>query len=78
MRTAKAYRGKGIASQMLEHIIQTAKRRSYKWLYLETEALPEFLPARALHIKYGFEYCGPIDQYIAQWARYEQCCLLCT
>lgn len=65
MRTAKAHRGKGIASQMLEHLIQAAKRRSYQYLYLETGVLPEFLPARALYIKYGFEYCGPFEQYVA-------------
>lgn len=64
MRTAKAHRGKGIASQILEHIIQVAKERSYQCLYLETGSLPEFLPARSLYIRYGFEYCGPFDQYV--------------
>ncbi|MBW4660528.1 MAG: GNAT family N-acetyltransferase [Drouetiella hepatica Uher 2000/2452] len=63
MRTAKAHRRKGIASKVLEHIIQEAKRRSYDRLYLETGALPEFAPARALYLRYGFEYCSPFAEY---------------
>ena len=64
MRTAKAHRGKGIASKMLEHIIQEAQRRSYDRLNLETGALPEFAPARALYLRYGFEYRDPFAEYI--------------
>ncbi|MEO0459011.1 MAG: GNAT family N-acetyltransferase [Cyanobacteria bacterium P01_A01_bin.114] len=64
MRTARAHRGKGIASKMLEHIIQEAERRAYTCLNLETGAMPEFAPARALYTRYGFEYRGPFADYV--------------
>lgn len=64
MRTARAYRGKGIGSQMLEHIIQAAQQRTYTCLNLETGAMAEFAPARALYSRYGFEYCNPFADYI--------------
>jgi putative acetyltransferase len=65
MRTAKAHRSRGVASKILEHIIKEAERRAYDFLNLETGALPEFAPARALYIRYGFEYRrGPFAEYI--------------
>jgi putative acetyltransferase len=64
MRTAKAHRRKGIASKILEHIIKEAERRAYDCLNLETGALPDFAPARALYIRYGFKYRGPFAEYI--------------
>jgi len=63
MRTAKHYRGKGVASVMLEHIISTAQSRWYDNLYLETGGFPAFEPARALYTKYGFNYCKPFAGY---------------
>lgn len=63
MRTAKAHRGKGIGSKVLEHIIQEAKRRAYTCLNLETGSMSEFAPARALYKRYGFEYRGPFGEY---------------
>ena len=64
MRTAKAHRGSRVASKILDHIIEEAKRRAYDRLNLETGALPEFAPARALYVRYGFEYRGPFAEYI--------------
>ncbi len=64
MRTAKTHRGKGVGSTMLEHIIREAERRAYSRLYLETGAMPEFAPARALYSRYGFEFRGPFADYI--------------
>jgi putative acetyltransferase len=63
MRTAEPHRGRGVASRILEHIIQEAKRRTYDRLYLETGAMPEFSPARSLYLRYGFEYRGPFADY---------------
>jgi len=63
MRTAKAHRGRGVASKMLEHLIKEARRRAYDVLYLETGSLPEFAPARTLYLRYGFEYRGPFAEY---------------
>jgi putative acetyltransferase len=64
MRTAKAHRRRGVASNILEHIIKEAERRGYDCLNLETGAFPEFAPARALYRRYGFEYRGPFAEYI--------------
>lgn len=64
MRTAKTHLRKGVASRILGHIIQEAKRRAYTCLKLETGSFPEFAPARALYTRYGFEYCGPFADYI--------------
>jgi putative acetyltransferase len=56
MRTVKAYRRRGVASKILEHIIKEAQQRAYDCLNLETGAMTEFTAARALYIRYGFEY----------------------
>ncbi|MEM7712186.1 MAG: GNAT family N-acetyltransferase [Cyanobacteria bacterium P01_A01_bin.68] len=64
MRTAETHRKKGVASKILEHIIKEAERRSYDCLNLETGSFPEFLPARALYIRYGFEFREPFGEYI--------------
>ena len=64
MRTASAYLRKGVASKMLEHIIEEAKRRSYGRLSLETGSMSYFEPARKLYAKFGFRYCGPFASYV--------------
>ena len=63
MHTALAHRGRGVGSRMLEHIIDEAQRRAYDSLNLETGAMPEFAPARALYARYGFEARGPFADY---------------
>lgn len=63
MRTARAYRNRGVASKMLGHIIDEAKRRSYRRLSLETGAMEFFAPARSLYRKFGFEACRPFGNY---------------
>jgi putative acetyltransferase len=63
MRTTLAHRRQGVASKILEHLIQEANRRAYADLHLETGSQPEFASARALYIRYGFEYRGPFADY---------------
>ncbi len=63
MRTANAHRRRGVASQMLKHIIQEAKQRGYDRLYLETGSFSAFAPAQALYQNHGFEYCSPFGEY---------------
>ena len=65
MRTATAHLRKGVASKMLTHIIEEAKRRSFRRLSLETGAMPYFDPARKLYARFGFTYCGPFANYVA-------------
>lgn len=64
MLTAKAHRRQGVASKIVEHIIEEAQRRGYNCLNLETGVCPEFAPARALYTLYGFEYRSPFAEYI--------------
>ena len=63
MRTAAAYRGQGIASKLLRHIIHEAEQRGYERLSLETGSMPFFEPARTLYEKFGFTYCAPFSTY---------------
>lgn len=63
MRTAKPFRNKGVASELLRFIIQHAKQKNYKTLNLETGTQDYFLGARALYLGFGFQYCEPFGQY---------------
>jgi putative acetyltransferase len=63
MRTAYAYQRKGIASQMLQHILKEALRRGYRRLSLETGSMEDFAPARRLYARFGFTECGPFADY---------------
>ena len=63
MRVLAAYRGKGVASHLLEHIINTSKGRGYRTVSLETGSMAFFEPARRLYIKYGFVACSAFGNY---------------
>ncbi len=63
MRTHASCKRNGIASTMLAHMIDVAKRRRYRRLSLETGALPFFEPARRLYTKFGFRPCAPFADY---------------
>ena len=65
MRTAYAYQRKGVASQMLRHLMQDARRRGYRRLSLETGSMAYFEPARRLYAAFGFTNCAPFGSYIA-------------
>lgn len=63
MRTASTHLRRGVASKMLRHILDEAKRRGYSRLSLETGAMAYFEPARRLYGGFGFTPCGPFDAY---------------
>lgn len=63
MRTANAYRGKGVAVKLMAHILAVAAERKYDRVSLETGPEDFFLPARKLYERFGFEYCGPYGDY---------------
>ncbi|MDT3295024.1 GNAT family N-acetyltransferase [Shewanella sp. SP2S2-6] len=63
MRTATPYKQQGIASKILQHLINDAKSTGIKRLSLETGSMDFFNPARMLYSKFGFEICGPFDCY---------------
>jgi putative acetyltransferase len=64
MRTSGVYRGCGIGSILLIHLIKDAKLNGFKKLSLETGSMPFFAPARAMYEKHGFNYCGPFGNYV--------------
>ena len=63
MRTSEKARNKGVASQLLAHVLTVAQERQYKKLSLETGSMDFFKPARNLYAKYGFIYCAPFADY---------------
>jgi len=63
MRTAKGATRRGVASTLLAHIVEEARKRGAKRLYLETGAEDFFAPARALYQRFGFEACEPFADY---------------
>ncbi len=65
MRTALAHRRKGVARAILERIIREAANRSYMRLWLETGSAVAFEPARNLYSTFGFQYCPPFGDYVA-------------
>lgn len=63
MRTAYTYQRKGVASQMLRHLLEEGKRRGYGRLSLETGSMEYFEPARRLYASFGFACCAPFGSY---------------
>lgn len=63
MRTTPELRGQGIASQLLCHVLGTARVRGVERISLETGSMEFFAPARALYKKHGFEQCQPFGSY---------------
>ena len=63
MRAATAHLRKGIARELLQYIINEAKKRGYRRLSLETGSAPPFEPARKLYASFGFYECDPFSTY---------------
>ena len=63
MRIHNSDRGKGVASRLLQHILNQAKLGGYHRVSIETGSMPFFEPARNLYAKYGFENCKPFSTY---------------
>ena len=64
MRTSSAHRRKGVAKDLLAHILEEAKRRGYIRVSLETGSMEAFEPARQLYAAYGFSFCEPFAEYV--------------
>lgn len=63
MRTTQAARNRGVASHLLQFILDTAKQNKLTKVSLETGTQDFFAPARNLYSKHGFEECGPFADY---------------
>lgn len=64
MRTSASHLRKGVAKQVLQHIIEEAEKRGYERLSLETGSMASFEPARKLYESFGFQYCEPFADYV--------------
>jgi putative acetyltransferase len=65
MRIASDQRRKGIASQLVAHIIDEARCLGLKQVLLETGTQTFFKPAHQLYLREGFQFCGPFADYQA-------------
>lgn len=63
MRTHRDHLRKGVAAEMLGHVVADARSRGLKRLSLETGTSPAFQPAIALYRTYGFTDCVPFSNY---------------
>jgi len=64
MRTSSLHLRKGVARNLLNHILEEAKRRGYSRVSLETGSMEAFEPARKLYANFGFTYCEPFADYV--------------
>ncbi|EPD5572473.1 GNAT family N-acetyltransferase [Vibrio parahaemolyticus] len=63
MRTTSSARKQGVASRLLNHVIEQAKHQGIQRLSLETGSMAFFEPAHRLYEKHGFVYCEPFGDY---------------
>ena len=63
MRTAPSRQRTGIASLLLDHILDETRNRGFTRMSLETGSADFFRPARALYERFGFDYCEPFADY---------------
>ena len=64
MRTVSSHLRKGVAATLIRHMLDEARRRSYRRLSLETGSMEAFAPARTLYAKFGFTPCAPFADYV--------------
>lgn len=64
MKTSTQHLRRGVASSLLNHLLQEARRRGYQRLSLETGSHDAFEPARRLYASFGFSFCGPFSDYV--------------
>lgn len=63
MRTTNEAKRRGVASVMLRHIIDAARKDGLARLFLETGSFDYFRPARELYARHGFAECAPFAGY---------------
>ena len=71
MHTAEAARKRGVGKTMLRFLLDTAARRGFRRVSIETGTMDGFAPARALYATAGFVECPPFGTYTVN--RYSLC-----
>lgn len=64
IHTAEEARGNGVGRAVVNHLLVVARERGAKRVSLETGAMDEFAPSRALYTKLGFVECEPFGDYL--------------
>jgi putative acetyltransferase len=64
MRTPARLRRRGTGRALLNHLLQVARERGYRELFLETGNHPAFVPAHTLYRSAGFRECRPFGNYV--------------
>jgi putative acetyltransferase len=65
MRTLPAAQRRGVASAIVQCLIEEGRKMGLRRLYLETGSYEYFRPARELYAKHGFVECPPFAGYLA-------------
>lgn len=63
MRTAPHRTRQGIASRLVQHVLDEARAVGFERISLETGAEDFYAPARGLYLRHGFDYCDPFADY---------------
>lgn len=63
MRTAAHRTRQGVASGLVQHVLDEARAAGFRRISLETGSEDFFAPARALYERHGFDYCEPFGSY---------------
>ncbi len=63
MRTATHATRQGVASNLVNHVLDEARGLGFTRVSLETGAEDFFAPARALYARHDFDYCEPFAGY---------------
>ena len=63
MHVLSQLRGRGLARQMLDHLVAEARAAGMRRVSLETGAQESFAPARKLYETAGFVTCPPFAEY---------------
>jgi putative acetyltransferase len=64
MRVADPFLGRGVGRAMLLFILDEARARGMRHVWLETGSAAAFTPALRLYESAGFTRCGPFDEYV--------------
>ncbi len=63
MHVAAARRGQGASQALMHGLLDAARARGYRCLWLETGTTPGFQPALRLYRRFGFVDCEPFGDY---------------
>ncbi|MEJ6393804.1 GNAT family N-acetyltransferase [Gymnodinialimonas sp. 2305UL16-5] len=67
MHTNEVARGRGVATALLDHVMQAARDAGCHTILLEAGRSDTYAaPARALYARHGFSECPPFGDYVAR------------